>query len=165
MKRISQVLLKIVVLSFVFATSPLSLHSKKTTIKLKAPKEKVTTFKKNHRKTAKDKEEFTEIAKKLTFTGYDKKAGASTETFFINNGSDKTIKSIELEITYLGSGGKQLHKREVEIEEEIPAGETRKIDIQSWDKQKHFHYVKSDAGKNGSAPYTVRFKIKSILTD
>lgn len=139
--------------------------AKKTTIRLKAPKEKVNTVKQNHRKTAKDKEEFTEIARLLTFTGYDKKTGASNETFFINNGSDKTLKSIELEITYQGTNGKQLHKRKVEIDQTVPAGETRKIDIQSWDKQKHFHYAKSDAGKNGSAPYTVRFKILSIVTE
>lgn len=151
--------------SLLIACCSSGLEAKKVSLKLKAPKAEVSSEKKNHKTTSKKGEAFTNVAKALTFTGYDKKPAAATETFFIGNGSDQNLKMVELEITYLTPDGKQLHKRTVEIEQWLPSGETRKIDIPSWDKQKSFHYVKSPAGKSGSAPYTVRFKIKSFITE
>lgn len=160
-RRIYRILL---MLCLAVSATAIDSAGKKTTIKLKAPKEKVSSVKKNHKKTATDKEEFSAVARQLTFTGYDKKANATTETFFIHNNSDQTLTSLELEISYLSESGNLLHKRIVEIDETIPAGESRKIDIPSWDKQKNFHYVKSDAGKKGSAPFTVRFKVISFVS-
>ena len=151
-------------LIFLSGTS-LSSFSKKTTIKLKPPKEQTSPEKKKFQKTAQDKEDFTEIARHIFFTGYDKKGGSSYESFFVSNDSETPITALELEISYFTEQGKLLHRRKVELKETIPAKETREIDIPSWDKQKNFHYVKSQSGKNGSAPYTVRFKILSFIVE
>lgn len=158
-----RVFLKIL-LSFVLMTGAIQgVECKKVTTKVKAPKSRVSKTDEKRKRTAKDKDRFSEVVKKMTFTGYDKKGSSTTETFFVTNGSEVPLKSFELEISYFTPEGKQLHKRVVEIKEELPAGETRKIDLKSWDGQKNFHYVKSEAGKNGSAPYTVRFKIVSFI--
>ena len=107
--------------------------------------------------------EFEKVSEYLTFMAYDKKANASKETFFVDNGSEIPLSAIEVEISYYNSKGKLIHKRTVEISQEFPAKETRRVDIDSWDKQKSFHYINSVPSTKGSTPYTVRFKVLSFM--
>lgn len=107
--------------------------------------------------------EFERVNDQLTFMAYDKKASADKETFFVDNGSDATLTALEIEISYFNGSGKLIHKRSVEILQEFPARETRKVDIASWDKQKSFHYINSVPSTKGSTPYTVRFKVLSFV--
>lgn len=93
----------------------------------------------------------------IAFTGYDKAQTSSTETFFITNNTDRTMTGITLYIEYLDGNGRQLHKRFVRLSCNIPAGETRRADIDSWDKQKSFHFEKSAASKRGGIAYNVIF--------
>lgn len=93
----------------------------------------------------------------IVFSGYDKPLRSSKETFFITNNTDRTMSGVTLYITYLMPDGRQLNKRFVRLSCNIPPGETRIADIESWDKQKSFYYEKSDAGKKGGTPYTVAF--------
>lgn len=136
----------------------------KVTTKVTAP----TTSKKHKTEKLKIKTdthtEMAKIAGKLTFMAYDKKTGAAKETFFIDNGSDTNLSGLELEISYFNSAGKLIHKRTVEISQPLPAKETRKVDIVSWDTQKSYHYVNSISSSKGSTPYTVRFKVLSCYT-
>lgn len=101
------------------------------------------------------------IAGKINFMAYDKKTGASKETFFIDNGSDISLAGVEIEISYFNSSGHLIHKREAEIFQDLPSNETRKVDIVSWDTQKSYHYINSIPSPKGSTPYTVRFKVLS----
>lgn len=93
----------------------------------------------------------------LTFSGYDKPRRSSSETFFITNNTDRTMTGVTLYIDYRTPDGRQLDKRFVRLVTRIPAGETRKADIPSWDKQKNFYYEKSGDGKTGGTPYRVIF--------
>ena len=158
-------LTRILVFTLMFSFAGTGVHGRKVGMKLKAPKEKKRAALDKQKTTKKDDEVFLDLAKGLTFFGYDKKTNSAIETFFISNNSHRGVKGIELQITYVGSNGEDIHKRKVDISESIPAGETRKIDIQSWDKQKSFHYKGSAAGKNGSAPYSVRFKVISLIPE
>lgn len=138
-----------------------NIEAKKVTTKVKAPKPKTGVVYKDKKKTRGEAEDFQDVISKLIFLGYDKKTAAAHETFFIENRSDVPLSAIELEISYYNAAGKQIHKRKETISGEFPAGETRMVDIQSWDKQKSFHYAKSISSKTGSTPYTVRFKVLS----
>lgn len=109
--------------------------------------------------------EFEKVEQALTFMAYDKKTGASLETFFVDNGSDKNLSALELEISYFNSSGKLIHKRTVEITQTFPSKETCKVDISSWDKQKSFHYINSLPSKKGSTSYTVRFRVLSFIIE
>lgn len=93
----------------------------------------------------------------IEFHGYDKPQTGSTETFFITNNTDRTMSGITLYIEYLSSEKKQIHKRYVKLSCNIPPGETRRADIESWDKQKSFYYEHSRPSRNGGAPYSVIF--------
>lgn len=94
----------------------------------------------------------------VVFSGYDKKASADKESFFVSNKSDRTLTGISLYMVYLTTDSMQLHKRWVSVRCHIPAGETAKVDVKTWDTQKSFYYYLSDAPRRSRAtPYMVRF--------
>lgn len=133
--------------------------------RLAAPKTNKKELRQKLKTNAGHGEEFDRIKEHLNFMAYDKKASADKETFFVDNGSTTNLKAIEIEITYYNEAGKQIHRRTVEIEESFPANETRKVDIASWDRQKSFHYINSVPSKQGSTPYTVRFRVVSFTPE
>jgi hypothetical protein len=90
------------------------------------------------------------------FSGYDKTAGSDLETFFVTNNTDSEMSAISFYLEYLSTDGRQFHKRFLKLECDIPASETRKFDVKSWDKQHSFHYIDSNPGKNKTTPYRVR---------
>ena len=93
----------------------------------------------------------------ISFSGFDKKLNSGSESFFVTNRTDRTMTVIMLEIEYLTPDGRQLHKQFHEVKCHIPPGETRKVDIKSWDTQHSFYYVKSAPAKASGSPFTVRF--------
>lgn len=94
----------------------------------------------------------------IRFSGYDKKASADKESFFITNGSDRTLTGVSFYIVYETVDSLQLHRRWVKLDCSVAPGETEKFDIRSWDVQKSFYYHLSEAPKRRRAsPYTVRF--------
>lgn len=92
----------------------------------------------------------------IAFSGFDKHGSSSSESFFITNNTDRTMSGVSLYIEYLTPDGRQLHKRFLKLDCNIPAGETRKADVKSWDTQRSFHYERSRASKS-SSPFTVVF--------
>lgn len=96
----------------------------------------------------------------IRFSGYDKKATADKETFFVTNTTDRTLQGFSIYIIYSTVAGKQLHRRYENVECNAAPGETVKIDIKSWDSQKSFYYEKSDAprGSRRATPYTIAFE-------
>lgn len=141
----------------------IALDAKKVTTKLRVPKQELNEPKEKQCIYPKNEKEFRKVVDHLTFMGYDKKTSASKETFFVDNGSDENISSIEIEISYFNKEGKLIHKRTVDLEQEFPSKETRKVDIQSWDSQKSFHYINSVSSPKGSTPYTVKFRVLSFI--
>lgn len=93
----------------------------------------------------------------VVFAGFDKNRNSSVESFFITNNTDRTLTGVTLYIEYLTPEGRQLHKKFLKLDCRIPAGETRKADIKSWDTQRSFYYIKSNPGRNGGTPFDVRF--------
>lgn len=98
----------------------------------------------------------------VRFYGFDKTITSTQESFFISNGLDKAIKSLEILITYSDMKGRQLHKRTVSLDCDIPSGETKRTDIKSWDTQKSFYYHKSLKPKRQSTPFDVHLDIISV---
>lgn len=98
----------------------------------------------------------------IRFYGFDKTVGSSIESFFISNGLEETLAGVEVEITYLDMKGRQLHKRSVKIDCDIPAGETKRTDVKSWDTQKSFYFHQSVKPKRQATPFDVRLSLISI---
>lgn len=143
--------------------TPGDVLAKNVTIKITPPKNEDVNDATRLKTYPYHETEFERVNEKLTFMAYDKKTSASKETFFVDNGSDVSLTMIEIEISYVNEAGKVIHRRVVELSEEFPAKETRRVDIPTWDTQKSFHYVNSVPSKKGSTPYTVRFKVLSFI--
>ena len=93
----------------------------------------------------------------VIFTGFDKPASGDKETFLITNRGRLSLTAFTLQITYLTVDGRLLHRRSLTQQCFIPAGETRKIDIASFDRQGSYYYINSRPGRNGAYPFTVSF--------
>lgn len=110
----------------------------------------------------KDGKEYVFTTSSIKFTGYDKNLASTKESFHIINGSGLDIKSMFVKIIYKDMSGRMLHSREISIREEIPCGETRKVDIPSWDTQKTFYYYLSTRPKRIAAPYKISISLLSL---
>lgn len=98
----------------------------------------------------------------IKIAGYDKPLTSTKETFHVINNTISEIKKIGLRITYLDMKDRMFHSREISVDAEIPAGETRLITIPSWDIQKSFFYYKGPEPKKTAAPYKVSMEIMWI---
>ncbi len=115
-------------------------------------------------KEGKTGEDDTHYFSEVICAGFDKEASSSVESFFISNSSDKEVIGIDLEITYYDMKGRQLHRRLEHLTTYIPVGETRKIDIKSWDKQHTFYYHKNNRpSKKICTPFDIKFRIKALF--
>lgn len=84
---------------------------------------------------------------------------------FVTNHARKTIRRIIMHLEYLDMQGRQLHRRRVEAPCEIPPGETRQIDVQTWDRQNTFYYYRTATGRGRTAatPYRVRCRVDTLI--
>lgn len=155
----------LIILSGLLPMAYLSTGAKKVTTRLSAPAYNLKDQQAKFKISPRQKNDFDRVNGKLTFMAYDKRAAADKETFFVDNGSDTELSLLELEISYYSTSNKLIHRRVVEVAQNFPARETRKVDISSWDTQKSFHYINSVPSKKGSTPYTVKFKVLSFIPE
>ncbi len=102
----------------------------------------------------------------ISLSGYDKPNTATRETFFVTNhlGGDSLLLWLEVELTYTNLAGRLLHKRIVAKPCSIPAGETRLLEIPSWDRNNNFHYYRSTPPqRRPSIPYRVTSRPLRLL--
>lgn len=106
-----------------------------------------------------DGEAFDSIAAKVVFSGFDKTANSAKETFFITNNSHAVLLGLTVEISYLTTDGRCMHRRDEKIDMTLRPGDTRMATIRSFDSQKSFYYIKSNPpAKRSATPFSVRMK-------
>lgn len=121
-----------------------------------------TTRKKLHRTEKYDSTEMRSDTVTLTkeavrLSGYEKPLRSTKESVFLTNQSDKKLVYVKLLLDYYDEDGRQLHQREVELNCDVPAHETRQLIFPSWDKQKTFYYYLSSKPKSAlGTPYKVK---------
>lgn len=91
----------------------------------------------------------------IIFVGYDKQLNATKETFHVINRSPYTLTGAKVKIVYKDMSGRMFHSRTVSFKCDIPSGETRKIDLPSWDSQKSFYYHLSTKPRRQAVEYTI----------
>lgn len=110
-------------------------------------------------------EEQLKTAEKPIFSGFDKRLNNSKESFFIINPSQSDIEGAVLILTYHTPDGRMLHRRYAVIKAHIPAGETRSIDIPSWDTQRSFYYQKSETEPRRGNPFGITLLPLAVILD
>lgn len=101
--------------------------------------------------------EFAHDLKQCRFAGYDKEVNSNIESFILINDSGKDLAGFKLRIDYLDMSDRKLHTRDIEEKCNIPAGETRRLDIKSWDLQHTYYYYLGNKPRKVATPYKVSF--------
>lgn len=104
------------------------------------------------------------IRRLVVFAGFDKKASSASESFFVSNNTTQTLVELSVELRYNDMSGRLLHVSRETIDVVVPPGETRKVDIKSWDTQKSFYYRKSGLPKRQATPFDVEIRLISVMT-
>lgn len=100
----------------------------------------------------------------ISFSGYEKLLTSTKESFFVTNNTDSAITRLVVKIEYLDMKRRHLDSRIATVNIDIDPGETRKLDICSWDRQKVFYYYRSRQPKVAQAtPYRVRVTLVAAL--
>ncbi len=102
-------------------------------------------------------------AEPIGFAGYDKPLRGRKETLFVTNRTGKELMGVVFRISYFDSAKRLLHRARHEVGLEVPAGETRRIDLTSWDKQQTFYYRGSKRGRSAGVPYTIEIETDTIF--
>ena len=105
------------------------------------------------------------ILRKVSFAGYDKEVASSKESFIISNPTYHNITGFEVKINYLDMKGRMLHSRTIRKECDVPAGESRRVDIPTWDTQRTYYYHLGNEPKKVATPYQVSFIPVSFWID
>ena len=77
-----------------------------------------------------------------------------------NNDSTRLLKAVTLDISYFDVNGTQIHRRVVDLDCDIPSGETKMISFRSWDVQNRFFYAAGPKPRSHAYPFTVRLEVK-----
>lgn len=92
----------------------------------------------------------------IVYAGYEKKSNSKVESIFVSNHTDSYLIRVCFYIDYLTPDSLQLDRRFRSLDCEIPPGETRKLDMRSWDTQNSFRYISSPKGRSQSSTYIVK---------
>ena len=101
----------------------------------------------------------------IDINGYDKPLRSRRETFFATNNSKRTTEAIAVTITYFDKSHRQLHERKASLPLVIPAGETRRASLKSWDSELSFYYIRSSVPSRAeqATPYEVKITVDTIF--
>lgn len=91
------------------------------------------------------------------FAGYEKEVNSALESYILVNPSRFNIKGYEVRIDYFDLQKRMIHSRVVKEIGDVPKGETRRLDIKSWDKQHTFFYYLGNEPKKVATPFHVSF--------
>lgn len=81
---------------------------------------------------------------------------------FLTNKSDNTLIGIFFTIEYLDRTGRQLNKISQSIPADIPPGETRQLQWNSWDRQQSFFYIGSRQPRTRATGFDVKCRVDSV---
>lgn len=104
------------------------------------------------------------VCDSIHLNGYDKPLRASVETMFITNGLADSISAVGITVEYLDLKGRKLHSRSECVRVELTPGDTRMVQLPTWDKNHSFFYAGGQHPRtSGVTPYRVRLSANYIV--
>jgi len=101
----------------------------------------------------------------VVVAGFEKPLRAVRESMFITNHLSHPVEGAVLEVTYLDTHGRMLHKATHQINVRIPTGETRRVEIPSFDRQGLFYYKLSTLPPRAkqATPFDVKVQTTQVF--
>lgn len=100
--------------------------------------------------------------KLVVVSGYEKPLRSLRETMHVTNlDSLRPLKSISVDIVYLDVDSSQVHHRQLDLDCDIPPGETKMIAFRSWDVQNRFYYKGGPKPRSAAYPFSIRLSVLS----
>jgi len=95
----------------------------------------------------------------VSLKGFNKRASDSKESFFITNNTSGRMSAVRLLLRYTTLGGELLHQRVVTVPVSLKPGETRLVEIKTWDVQRLFYFYQSSKPRKAATPFKVAYRL------
>ena len=95
----------------------------------------------------------------VTLKGYSKRASDSKESFFITNNTTHRMSAVRLLLRYTTMNGEMLTQRPVTVSVSLKPGETKLVEIKSFDVQRLFYYYAGPQPRKSATPFQVSFRL------
>ena len=95
----------------------------------------------------------------VTLKGYSKRASDSKESFFITNNTKHRMSAVRLLLRYTTMKGELLTQRTVTVPVNLKPGETKLVEVKSFDVQRLFYYYAGPQPRKQATPFQVAFRL------
>ena len=95
----------------------------------------------------------------VSLKGYSKRASDAKESFFITNNTKHRMSAVRLLLRYTTMDGELLTQRTVNVPVNLKPGETKLVDIKSFDVQRLFYYYAGPKPRKQATPFKVAFRL------
>ena len=95
----------------------------------------------------------------VTLKGYNKRASDSKESFFITNNSGHRMSAVRLMLRYSTMQGELLTQRTVTVPVSLKPGETKLVEVKSFDVQRLFYYYAGPQPRKQATPFQVAYRL------
>lgn len=98
----------------------------------------------------------------VTMVSYEQGWLDSNATLSLKNNTDKDIYNVAYRITYLNMSGEPLDYEDFVSEVDIAPGMTKKVDIEAYERKRHYSYYKSEASYSNPHKFKVKFELTGL---
>ena len=98
-------------------------------------------------------------ANAVTIKGYSKRASDSKESFFITNNTRHRMSAVRLLLRYTTMNGELLTQRSVTVPVSLKPGETKLVEVKSFDVQRLFYYYAGPQPRKQATPFKVSYRL------
>jgi hypothetical protein len=95
----------------------------------------------------------------VTLKGFSKRASDSKESFFIINNTKHRMSAVRLLLRYTTMKGELLTQRTVTVPVSLKPGETKLVEVKSFDVQRLFYYYAGPQPRKQATPFQVAFRL------
>ena len=95
----------------------------------------------------------------VSLKGYSKRASDAKESFFITNNTKQRMSAVCLLLRYTTMQGEMLTQRTVTVPVSLKPGETKLVEVKSFDVQRLFYYYAGPQPRKQATPFKVAFRL------
>ena len=95
----------------------------------------------------------------VTIKGFAKRASDSKESFFITNNTRHRMSAVRLLMRYTTMNGELLTQRSVTVPVSLKPGETKLVEVKSFDVQRLFFFYAGPQPRKQATPFKVSYRL------